>query len=233
MSYEGQRARLQEYERWLRRPSLSATVMRWLMGPQGAFVTNGPLLRLPEELSLEPQLRILDIGCGRASVLRSLDEQVRFEREPVGLDFSRAMLSLAQDDQARSRRSTALVRGSATALPLAGQAFDLVLCGYLVKHLDDDGLRELLDEIWRVLAPAGLALVWEFAPTGRATLDAWNARWIGRQVRAPRLRSSRTLLAFAERAGFPFAIEAGLRPFLLPPIPRASILFGRPPGDGG
>ena len=233
MSYDGERARLQEYERFLRGPGLGATVMRWLMGPQGAFVVNGPLLRLPEELGLEPQLRVLDIGCGRASVLRSLDEQVRFERAPVGLDFSRAMLSLAQRDETRSRRSMALVQGSATALPLAGQAFDLVLCGYVAKHLDDDRLRGLLDEIWRVLAPAGLALIWEFAPTGRAALDAWNARWISRRVRAPRLRSSRTLLTFAERAGSPFAIEAGLRPFLLPPIPRASILFGRPPEDGG
>ena len=68
-------------------------------------------------------------------------------------------------------------------------------------------------------------------PTGRAALDAWNRRVLATGLAEPRLRSSRALLRAAERAGFPFAIEAGLRPFLLPPIPRASILIGRPPED--
>ena len=231
MNWEQQRARLHEYERWLRRPGLAATAMRWLLGPQGAFLINGPLLRLPDELSLEPSLRVLDIGCGRASVLRFMDGRVRFDRTPVGLDFSRTILRQAQRDTARTARPPALVQGSATALPIVSGAFDLVLCGYVAKHLDDDGLRDLLDEIWRVLAPGGLALIWEFAPTGRRVLDAWNRLWISRHVRSPQLRSGPTLLRFAQDAGFPFAIEAGLRPFLLPPIPRASILFGRPPDE--
>ena len=231
MSWEQQRARLHEYERWLRRPGLAATAMRWLLGPQGAFLVNGPLLRLPDELSMEPSLRVLDIGCGRASVLRFMDGRVRFERTPVGLDFSRSILRHAQRDAAGTARPPALVQGSATALPIVSGAFDLVLCGYVAKHLDDDGLRDLLDEIWRVLAPGGLALIWEFAPTGRRALDAWNRLWISRHVRSPQLRSGPTLLRFSQDAGFPFAIEAGLRPFLLPPIPRASILFGRPPDE--
>ena len=229
MSFE--RARLREYERLLSRPGLAAAGLRWVLGPQGAFVMNGPLLRLPDELGLEPRLRLLDIGCGRASVLRFMDERVRFDQPPVGLDFSRAILRHARRDTARAARAPALVQGAATSLPLASGAFDLVLCGYLVKHLDDDGLRDLLDEIWRVLAPGGLALIWEFAPTGRRLLDAWNRWLIGRHVHEPRLRSGRALLRFAQDAGFPFAIEAGLRPFLLPPVPRASILFGRPPDE--
>ena len=159
VSSSAQRARLDEYDRWLRRPGVGATVMRWLMGPQGAFVVNGPLLRLRSELGLDPTQRVLDIGCGRTSVLRFLDDRVRFEREPVGLDFSEAVLALARRDEAGGRRRSALVRGGATTLPFAERAFELVLCGYVAKHLDDDGLRDLLDEIWRVLAPGGLALI--------------------------------------------------------------------------
>ena len=229
MSFE--RTRLDEYERLLSRPGLAATGLRWALGPQGAFVMNGPLLRLPDELNMEPSLRVLDIGCGRGSVPRFMDGRVGFEQPPVGLDFSHAALQLAQRDNGSGDRALDLVQGSATSLPIASGAFDLVLCGYLVKHLDDDGLRDLLDEIWRVLAPGGLALIWEFASTGRRFLDAWNRRWLGRHVREPELRSGRTLLRFAQEAGFPFAIEAGLRPFLFPPVPRASILFGRPPDE--
>jgi len=43
------------------------------------------------------------------------------------------------------------------------------------------------------------------------------------------LRSTSTLLKHAERAGFEFWRDAVLRPFFLPPIPRASILVGRAP----
>ncbi len=229
MPHASQRERLREYERGLRRPSLSAVAARWLFGPQGAFLINGPLLRLPEELQLEPGSRLLDIGCGRGSLLRFLHGRVGFDREPVGLDFSASMLSQARRDEARAGRHTALARGSATDLPFAGDAFDLVLCGYVVKHLTDGALDLLFEEMWRVLAPGGLAVVWEFAPTGRATLDAWNRRLLATGLVEPRLRSSRALLRAAEHAGFPFAIEAGLRPFLLPPIPRASILIGHPP----
>ena len=59
---------------------------------------NGPLLRLPDELGMEPSLRVLDIGCGRASVLRFMDGRVGFDHPPVGLDFSRTILRHAQRD---------------------------------------------------------------------------------------------------------------------------------------
>ena len=153
MSFE--RTRFREYERLLSQQGLAAAGLRWALGPQGAFVMNGPLLRLPDELGMEPDLRVLDIGCGRGSVPRFMDGRVGFDQPPVGLDFSRAALRHARRDNRSSGRLLDLVRGSATALPLASGAFDLVLCGYLVKHLDDDGLRNLLDEVWRVLAPGG------------------------------------------------------------------------------
>lgn len=231
MTTAPERARLADYERWLSRPSLSSLAMRWLLGEQGAFLVNTPVLRLPTELNLDGSERVLDIGCGRASLLRLLDRQLPFQHDPVGLDFSAALLGLAAHDEARAGRPTALVRGSAVALPFATGSYQLVLCGHLVKHLDDDGLRDLLDEVYRVLAPGGLALIWDFAPTGRRLLDAWNRRCITTGVEEPQLRTVRTLLGFAEAAGFPFAVDAELRPFLVPPIPRACVLIGRPPED--
>ena len=231
MTSTAKRARLADYERWLRRPSLSSIAMRWLLGEQGAFLINTPAVRLPSELRLDRSERVLDIGCGRGALLRQLDRQLHFERDPVGLDFSRATLGLAAADEARAGRPSALVRGSAIALPFAAERFSLVLCGHLLKHLDDDAVRDLLDDIWRVLAPGGLAVLWEFAPTGRRRLDAWNRRWLTTGLLPQRLRSTARLLALARGAGFPFATDAELRPFLVPPIPRASVLIGRPPDD--
>lgn len=225
-------ARMREYERWISGRSLSAIGFRWLMGPQALSLVNGPPMRIHQELQLDASARILDIGCGRGALLAAIDEQLHPAAAPIGLDGSRAMLRLAARDQRGSDQSTSLrplVQGSALALPFASEAFDLALCGYVAKHLDDAELNALLVEVLRILAPGGLALIWEFGPTGNPRLDAWNARTVSSGVSAPRLRSSETLRRFAERAGFPFVRYADLRPFFLPPIPRASILLGRPP----
>lgn len=220
--------RAEEYERWLRGSSLSAFGFRWLMGP-AQWAVNLPLYRLPKNLKLDETTRLLDIGCGRGNILRTLDDQLGCDTPPFGLDVSHAMLELAKDDETNERRDAGYVQGSATTLPFRDGSFNLVLCGHLVKHFDDVDTLGLFAEIKRVLEPGGLALIWEFGPTGNRDLDAWNARVVSTGVKQPRLRSQRTLKRLATDAGFEFVRDADLRPFLLPPIPRSSILVGRPP----
>lgn len=219
--------RARRRERWFGSFSPRAALFRWLMGPQGHLLANGPLYRLPENLKLDSQTRLLDIGCGRGTLMRVLDEQVRFERAPVGVDLSDEMLSLARRDEAGRQ----FARASASILPFADHSFSLVTAGYVVKHLDDGELRALLAEVKRVLEPGGLALIWEFGPSGNRRLDRWNARVLGAAEERVRLRSNTTLREHAEAAGFPFVTDADLRPFLVPPIPRASVLVGIPPED--
>ena len=202
------------------------------MGPQGHLLANGPLYRLPENLKLTPQTRLLDVGCGRGTLMRTLDEQVGFEQPPVGLDLSPKMLTMAQRDQQRDGAPRDLVRGSATELPFADDSFTLVTAGYTVKHLSTPEFDAFLRELHRVLAPRGLALIWEFGPTGNHRLDAWNAKFVGPAEERVRLRSTGTLRAHADAAGFGFTRDADLRPFLFPPIPRASVLIGIPPEGG-
>ena len=220
--------RAAEYERWLRGSSASAFGFRWLMGP-AQWAVNLPLYRLPKNLMLDSSTRLLDIGVGRGNVLRTLDDQLGCDVPPVGLDVSRAMLEHAVHDESNPMRHAGWVQGSATALPFRDGAFNLVLCGHLVKHFDDIDTLGLMAEIRRVLEPGGLGVIWEFGPTGNRRLDAWNARVVSTGVKQPRLRSQRTLKRLASEAGFEFVRDADLRPFLLPPIPRSSILVGRPP----
>ncbi len=222
-----------EYDRWLTRPSLSAVAVRWAMGTLGQWAVNTPLMRLPEHFGLKADQRWLDIGCGRGALLRFIDARVGFDRAPVGLDFSTAALRLAREDAGGAMMSGSgtpgLAQGSATALPFEDESFHLVTCGYVVKHLADAELDAMLAEVRRVLVGGGLALIWEFAPTGSARLDAWNRRVLSAGVRAPHLRSVSTLLAHARAAGYEHVRNAQLRPFLLPPIPRASMLIGKAP----
>ena len=223
-----QAARHEEYERWLRSSTPSALAFRWFMGP-GQWAANTALFRLTEGLKLDRTTRLLDIGSGRGGLLRALDDQLQCDVPPVGLDFSRAMIDMARRDETNPARDARYIEASAAALPFRNATFNLVTCGYVVKHFDDDGVRAMFYEIGRVLQPGGLAVVWEFGPTGNAHLDAWNAKVVSRGVAQPRLRSSATLRRLATDVGFPFTRYADLRPFLLPPIPRASIIVGRPP----
>lgn len=223
--------RARRRERWFGSSSPRAAVFRWLMGPQGHLLANGPLYGLPQTLKLRPETRLLDVGCGRGTLMRVLDEQVRFATPPVGIDLSPEMLSMAHRDEAGTGTGRQFARGTASALPFADNAFTLVTCGYVVKHLGDEELRAFLREVNRVLEPGGLALIWEFGPTGNPRLDRWNAMVLGAAEERVRLRSSATLLSHAGENGFPFITDAELRPFIVPPIPRASVLIGIPPED--
>ena len=103
--------------------------------------------------------------------------------------------------------------------------------GYVIKHLDDPDLLLLFSEIHRVLAPGGLMVVWEFGPSNSKLLNRWNSGVLSRYVSPPRLRPINTLIELAKNSGFEYVDNAGLRPFLLPPIPRVSMIGGKPP-DG-
>lgn len=202
--------------------------MRWWMSWPGQALANTAILRLPQNLMLDEKTRLLDIGCGRGTLMRVLDDQLRCEVAPVGIDVSHSILLQALRDERNPYRAAGFAQGTGTALPLASGAFSLVTCGYLLKHLADDEVRALFMEIHRVLEPGGLAVIWEFGPSGHRRLDAWNARVLATGVSRPRLRSNQTLLELADEV-FSFARIADLRPFLAPPIPRVSILVGKPP----
>jgi ubiquinone/menaquinone biosynthesis C-methylase UbiE len=225
----GEVQREREYERWVRGHGIEALFIRWAMSAPGQWTVNTPLMRLPENLALRPQQRWLDVGCGRGALLRFIDAQVQFERAPVGVDFSPAALRLARQDSRSAERPLDFSCGTATALPFRDGSFDLITGGYLLKHLTDGELDAFLAELRRVLAGGGLAVLWEFAPSGSARLDAWNRRWLGARVREPRLRSVSELTRRARAAGFDLARNASLRPFLFPPMPRASVLIGKAP----
>jgi SAM-dependent methyltransferase len=210
-----------EYDSWLRAGGLSAAGYSFLAGVPGAVISNTAAFRLHETLGLRPEHRLLDVGCGRGSLLQIVGARVHFETPPVGIDLSREML----------RRAVAaeidLAQAAATALPFADASFDVATCSYVVKHLSDEDLLGFFTELHRVLKPGGRAVVWEFAPTRSQRLNDWN-RWVlTRGVRASKLRGQTALAAFGIHAGFSTVETAGLRPFLYPPIPRVSLIYGK------
>ncbi len=201
--------------------------MRWLMGPSGLFVANTPVLALAETLALQPEHRLLDLGCGEGTLTRHLQRSVRFTQPPVAMDISRAMLRLARA-QADPEAPVELVATSASALPFADKSFDFVLATHVWKHLDDRTfLHDLLD-VRRVLHPGGAYVAWEFAPRSSALLNRWN-RWVLERggVRAAHLRSFHVIASAAMDAGFSYVERIDPGPLVWPPIPRVAVRLVR------
>ena len=217
-------------DRWMRKRGPVAAAMRFAASLPGQILVNTAAFTLPEELRIHPSWRVLDIGCGRAGLIRILADRVGLQTPPVGLDASQPLLRLARRDIAVEGGPAArLSRGVATALPFAGETFDLLLSAHTLKYLTDDELRACLVEARRVLKPGGLFLAWEFAPTSSERLDRWNRRVLTLELPLVRLRAYRELETLARSCGFEWVEHAQLRPFLLPPIPRCSLIMGKAP----
>lgn len=99
-------------------------------------------------------VRTLDIGCGNG---RHIPLLRRASREVIGLDFSRGALEEARD---RVGPETSLIQAEAGNLPVQDDSIDLALYVATLHHLPHRGARvESLDELARVLAPTGRALI--------------------------------------------------------------------------
>jgi ubiquinone/menaquinone biosynthesis C-methylase UbiE len=96
----------------------------------------------------------LDVGCGNgrhAELLAEAADRV------VGLDASEALLSAASE---RVGESVSLLLGDAARLPMAADSVDLAVYVATLHHLPTaTDRRASLDQLARVLAPDGRALV--------------------------------------------------------------------------
>jgi SAM-dependent methyltransferase len=218
-----------EFNRWMQKRSISAQTYEFLASVPGSMLVNTPIFRLDKNLVLKPGQRLLDVGCGRASLLQVLASRLPFENPPVGIDVSVEMLRRGLAGARSDQAAIALLEATGTRMPFQPDSFDIATCGYVLKHLDDAGLTRLLHELLRVLKPGGFALMWEFSPTRSVRLNSWHRWLLTRGVSACNLRAFSELAAAATGAGFEWVENAHLRPFLFPPIPRVSLVAGKAP----
>lgn len=135
------------------------------------------------EMPALPGRQILDIGCGTGATL----DHLRRYGQAQGIDLEAIPLQFS-----RRRGHTRVLRASATELPFADEAFDLITALDVVEHLADDvqGLREMR----RALKPGAPAVI--FVP-------AFQALWGPNDVQSGHKRRYRLaqLRAAVEAAG--------------------------------
>jgi SAM-dependent methyltransferase len=132
--------------------------------------TPNPLVALDRRYTLkllQPGTgeRILDAGCGTGGNLRQL---LRAGSEPLGVDFSRGMLSVAR----RNLGGVALAQADLNqGIPVRPRGFQAVLCALVGEHLQ---LRSrFFADVHQALLPGGRFVFSVFHPAmARAGLEA-------------------------------------------------------------
>lgn len=116
-----------------------------------------------DSLDLQKSHLLLDLGCGGGWITRYLAGEVR---QAVGLDFCEHMLSVAA-----GHSSGTWIQGDIGRLPLKSSGVDRVLSYFVfLNFLDDSFVEKALLEVYRILAPGGVALIGQMPDKAGAQL---------------------------------------------------------------
>jgi ubiquinone/menaquinone biosynthesis C-methylase UbiE len=196
--------------------------IRYWFSPARVLFLNTPIRRFLRTIAIPPDSRILDLGCGSGGLLLYLQKKAHIRRRMEGVDASPTMVAWARREMRRQRIGGLInIRlASGTDLPYPRSQFDVVFSTYVIKHLSDDELNLMLDEVGRVLRPGGSFCIWEAGPTRPALLDRMNRRLISGGLFSIRIRSSETLSAMLAEHGFRATQPFGHAPYLYHPVMR-------------
>jgi ubiquinone/menaquinone biosynthesis C-methylase UbiE len=206
--------------------------------------TSGDQLEELVRSYVTPRTQVLDLGCGRGGVVELFWRDVKLA---AGLDPDAPSLTEHHEP------GLALIRGRGEHLPFADRSFDLVVCLWVLEHVESP--QAVLREVHRVLRPGGhfvfltpnlrnpLLLLNRLAKAlpqlqrrvvprmyGRIQADTFRVNYRANTVRALRALAANCGLEVAELRVISDPTYLALNNFMF----RASILAERllPPGGG-
>ena len=115
--------------------------------------------------------RVLEIGIGSGHNLQLYGKSVE---ELLGLEPSPQLMSMAQRESVRCRRTLTLIAGSAEAIPFEDHYVDTVVTTWTLCSIPRAG--DALTEMRRVLRPSGQLLFVEHGLAPEATVQRWQER---------------------------------------------------------
>ena len=124
--------------------------------------------RVVRESTLEcarvsPGERVLDVGCGTGTLALAAKRRVGAKGTVHGVDAGAEMVARAKQKAAREGLEAMFDVAPAQALPFPDGSFDVVLCTLMMHHLPENGRKQAVAEMRRVLRPGGRLLVVDLA----------------------------------------------------------------------
>jgi len=127
--------------------------------------------RLIQQASLQPEGRILDLGCGTGTLTLLLKSQYP-STQVEAIDADHQILGIARDKAARAGLDIAFHQVMSEALPFPDASFDHVFSSLLFHHLTRDQKLGTLSEVRRILRPRGRLHIADFGRPHNATMRA-------------------------------------------------------------
>ena len=155
---------------------------RWYPG----FRDAGGRYRDLVAAAVTPETRLLDLGCGRASLA---GDALQAARQSVGVDLDR-------DDLRHNATIGHALLANGETLPFASASFDVLISQWVLEHLARP--ERVFGEIARVLRPGGQAILFttnanNYIPlASRLTPDALQSGLLRRWLKRPAHESHAT-----------------------------------------
>lgn len=137
-------------------------------GHKNSYISSVRNTAILEALqSANPQISILDFGCGTGSLLEALSAE---GLDPIGVDISPGLLKRCRDRNIQ--KAPRIVQMDGKKLPFRDATFDAITVYIVLMYIADDELVQLLHEFARVLKPNGRLVVMEqFRRHGRLVIE--------------------------------------------------------------
>jgi ubiquinone/menaquinone biosynthesis C-methylase UbiE len=123
--------------------------------------------QLVGQANLQPNQRVLDVGCGTGTLLVLLKRHYP-EVEAIGIDPDPRALERAKRKARRAQVRIRFERGFADNLECETSSLDRVLSSFMFHHLERDAKLATLRQVQRVLKPDGSFEMVDFAGSERA-----------------------------------------------------------------
>lgn len=110
-------------------------------------------------ITIQPETKVLDLCCGSGQATKFL---VQSSQDVTGLDISPVSLQRAQQNVPQAQ----YVEAPAEEMPFPDNLFDLVHTSVAMHEMETATLRQIFEEVYRVLKPGGIFTMVDFhSPT--------------------------------------------------------------------
>lgn len=115
------------------------------------------------QLPFHPDAQILDVAAGTGAWTYAMAKRVGQHGRVIGLDFTEAMLDVANErlETSPNKNKIQFVHGNAMSLPFENDQFDIVTIGFALRNVPS--IETCLREMLRVTRPGGVVVSLELS----------------------------------------------------------------------